>query len=138
MGRLTEEELANAVHIDPSQIRGLGPSLEVPSTTLLQQRKGKILETYETGHAETEALRNNFHDCAAEMSRRHPRSPRRFFQQAVAATSSCTSSSNSGIAAATSTGPFARQLLHLTERLGEKYQVDELASKNQFTGRSNR
>src|SRR5262249_60829032 len=26
--RLTEEELANAVHIDPSQIRGLDPSLE--------------------------------------------------------------------------------------------------------------
>src|SRR5215203_3072226 len=26
--RLTEEELARAVHIDPSQIRGLGPSLD--------------------------------------------------------------------------------------------------------------
>src|SRR5205807_8354572 len=31
-------------------------------------------------------------------------------------------------------GEFARQLLHLTERLGEKYQVDELASKYPFTG----
>ncbi len=28
MRRLTEEELARAVRIDPSQIRGLGPSLE--------------------------------------------------------------------------------------------------------------
>ncbi len=27
--RLTEEELARAVHIDPSQIAGLGPSLEL-------------------------------------------------------------------------------------------------------------
>src|SRR5947209_17862266 len=31
---------------------------------------------------------------------------------------------------------FARQLLQLTERLGEKYQVDELASKYEFTGRT--
>ena len=33
-------------------------------------------------------------------------------------------------------GPFARQLLHLNERLGEKYQVDELASKYEFTGQT--
>ena len=33
-------------------------------------------------------------------------------------------------------GPFARQSLQLAERLGEKYQVDELASKYEFTGRT--
>src|SRR5262249_52943891 len=33
-------------------------------------------------------------------------------------------------------GPFARQLLQLAERLGEKYQVDELAAKYEFTGRT--
>src|SRR5262249_12758956 len=32
-------------------------------------------------------------------------------------------------------GDFARQLLQLSERLGEKYQVDELAAKYEFTGR---
>ena len=32
-------------------------------------------------------------------------------------------------------GKFARQLLQLVERLGEKYQVDELAGKYEFTGR---
>jgi uncharacterized protein with von Willebrand factor type A (vWA) domain len=31
-------------------------------------------------------------------------------------------------------GTFARQLLQLMERLGEKYQVDELAAKYEFTG----
>src|SRR5207249_4025346 len=30
--------------------------------------------------------------------------------------------------------PFARALLQLMERLGEKYQVDELAAKYDFTG----
>src|SRR5207237_3676852 len=33
-------------------------------------------------------------------------------------------------------GEFARQLLHLVERLGEKYQVDDLASKYDFTGQT--
>src|ERR1700726_5133883 len=53
MRRLTEEELARAVRIDPSQIRGLGPSLEA-LMEMLRQRKRKILATYETGRAESE------------------------------------------------------------------------------------
>src|SRR5437588_6694613 len=51
--RLTPEELARAVRIDPSQIRGLGPSLEA-LMAMLQERKRRILETYETGRAEAE------------------------------------------------------------------------------------
>src|SRR5947209_15602554 len=53
MRRLTDEQLARAVHIDPSQIRGLGPSLE-SLMAILRERKRQILETYETGQAETE------------------------------------------------------------------------------------
>src|SRR5579884_2689241 len=55
--RLTEEELARAVRLDASQIAGLGPSLEA-LMAILRERKRKILETYETGQAETEARRN--------------------------------------------------------------------------------
>ena len=62
MRRLSEEELARAVHLDPSQIRGLGPSLEA-LMAMLQERKRKILETYETGQVQNEA-RQNFHDQA--------------------------------------------------------------------------
>src|SRR5215471_15679699 len=57
MRRLTEEELARAVHIDPSQIRGLGPSLEA-LMEILRQRKRKILETYETDQVQNEARQN--------------------------------------------------------------------------------
>src|SRR3954468_5493054 len=57
--RLTEEELAHAIHIDPSQIAGLGPSLDA-LMEILKERKRKILETYETGKVEGEA-RANFH-----------------------------------------------------------------------------
>src|SRR6188472_3463718 len=52
--RLTPEELARAIRIDPRQIKGLGPSLDA-LLEMLRERKRKILATYETGHAETEA-----------------------------------------------------------------------------------
>src|SRR3954453_20587910 len=63
--RLTPEELARAVHIDPSQIKGLGPSLEA-LMEILRERKRKILETYETGKVEGE-VRNNFLHQAQAM-----------------------------------------------------------------------
>src|SRR5437764_13275611 len=44
--RLSEEELARAVRIDPSQIAGLGPSIDA-LMEMLRQRNRKILETYE-------------------------------------------------------------------------------------------
>ena len=43
---LTEEELADAIEIDPSQISGLGPSLEA-LIALLEARKARILETFD-------------------------------------------------------------------------------------------
>ena len=54
-----------AVHIDPSQIRGLGPSLE-SLMAMLRERKRKILETYETGQVQSEA-HHDFHAQAAEV-----------------------------------------------------------------------
>ena len=65
MRHLTEEELANAVHLHPSQIRGLGPSLE-SLMAMLRERKRKILETYETEAAQNHAHRN-FHGQAEKM-----------------------------------------------------------------------
>ena len=55
---LTEEDLANAVTIDPSQIAGLGPSLEA-LIQLLEERRRKILETYDPGPALEESRRGN-------------------------------------------------------------------------------
>ena len=45
---LTDEELARAIHLDPSQIAGLGPSLEALDGACCDERKRKILEKYET------------------------------------------------------------------------------------------
>jgi uncharacterized protein with von Willebrand factor type A (vWA) domain len=128
---LTEEELANAVHIDPSQIAGLGPSLQA-LIEILQERKRKILATYETGHAESEA-RKNFHDRAQDV--RPPSNLAKRFQQAVKE-EQLHELEQLWYRSGDEHGKFARQLLQLVERLGEKYQVDELAAKYEFTGRT--
>ena len=127
--RLTEEELARAVHLDPSQIRGLGPSLEA-LMDMLRERKRKILETYETAQVEQEA-RQNFHGSAETM--KPPGKIARAFQEAVR-DEQLHDLEQLWYRSGDERGDFARQLLHLTERLGEKYQVDELASKYEFTG----
>ena len=44
---LTEEELARAIRLDPSQIAGLGPSIDA-LMAMLEERKRKILAKYET------------------------------------------------------------------------------------------
>src|SRR5438128_7267870 len=54
MRRLTEEELARAIHLDPRMIAGLGPSLEA-LMEILKERKRKILSTYETDRVVHEA-----------------------------------------------------------------------------------
>ena len=53
---LTPEELADAVKIDPSQIKGLGPSID-SLLAMLMERKNKILSTYETESAQERASR---------------------------------------------------------------------------------
>jgi uncharacterized protein with von Willebrand factor type A (vWA) domain len=129
MRRLTEEELARAVHLDPRQIRGLGPSLEA-LIEMLRQRKQKILETWETDQVQNEAHRA-FHDPAEQI--RPPGKLARDFHEAVREEQLYDLERlwyRSG-----EKGEFARALLGLIERLGEKYQVDELASKYEFTGR---
>ncbi|MBV9123165.1 MAG: hypothetical protein JO112_07400 [Planctomycetes bacterium] len=128
--RLTEEELARAVHIDPSQIRGLGPSLEA-LMEMLRERKRKILETYETGKVQTEA-RQNYYNQAEEM--RPPGNLAKQFHQALREEQ--LHDLEQLWYRAGETSKFARQLLQLVEKLGEKYQVDELAAKYEFTGRT--
>lgn len=128
---LTEEELARAVRIDPSQIRGLGPSIEALRQILLE-RKRKILSTYETGHAQSEA-HSNFHGLAEQT--RPPSKLTKPFQQAVRE-EQLHDLEQLWYRAGDERGDFARKLLQLVERLGEKYQVDELAAKYEFTGRT--
>src|SRR4051812_18458942 len=125
--RLTPEELARAVRIDPSQIKGLGPSLEA-LMDILRERKRKILETYETGKVEGEARTNFLHQA---QSMRPPKPLAKRFDQAVRE-EQLRDLEQLWYRVSDESDRFARDLLHLVERLGEKYQVDELAAKYEF------
>jgi hypothetical protein len=76
---LTEEELARAIHLDPSQIAGLGPSIDA-LIAMLQERKRKILARYETKTARRRAAQA-FAEQAAET--RVPKKFRQRFYEAV-------------------------------------------------------
>ncbi len=129
--RLTEEELARAVHLDPSQIRGLGPSIDA-LLALLLERKQKLLSTYETDRVQEQAARA-FRELAGRM--RPPPELRKKFEREVRE-EQLRDLEALWYRAGGEGSPFARELLRLVERLGEKYQVDELAAKYAFTGRT--
>jgi uncharacterized protein with von Willebrand factor type A (vWA) domain len=131
MRRLTEEELARAIHLDPSQIRGLGPSLDA-LMEMLRQRKRKILETYETDKVQGEAAKH-YRQEAEQV--RPPHKLARRFEEAVRE-EQLRDLEQLWYASGDERGQFARQLLQLIERLGDKYQIDELAGKYEFTGRT--
>ena len=65
MRRFTPEELADAIEIDPASITGLGPSLE-SLRRMLQERKAKILATFQTDSVREEALKI-FQDLAGKI-----------------------------------------------------------------------
>jgi hypothetical protein len=129
--QLTDEELARAVRIDPSQIAGLGPSLEA-LMEMLRERKRKILQTYETDGVQDQAARR-YHELGREIE--SPHALRRFFEKAFEE-EQLYDLERLWYRADDERGRFARQLVQLVDRLGDKYQIDELAAKYEFTGRT--
>lgn len=127
--RLTEEELARAIHIDPSQIAGFGPSIDALIAMLLE-RKRKILERYETESVQ-ELAGLNFRDEVATA--RPPRKFHKVFATAVR-DEQIYQLERIWYAIGDDRAPFARELVSVMERLGEKYQIDELAAKYDFLG----
>lgn len=128
--RLTEEELARAVKIDPTQIRGLGPSLD-NLIARLKARKQKILSTYETEQVQRTA------DAAFRQSAKEIKPPGKLakrFHEAVR-DEQLAELEDLFYAAGDDRSVFARQLVNLVDRLGDKYQIEALASTYDFTGR---
>ncbi|HEY1603612.1 MAG TPA: hypothetical protein VGG64_28685 [Pirellulales bacterium] len=129
MRELSEEELAQAVHLDPSQIAGLGPSLEALREMLLA-RKRKILETYETKRVRLEAAQR-YQEEGLQL--RPPKALHKAFHRAFR-DEQLRELEQLWYAAGGERGEFAHDLLRLAERLGDKYQIDEMAGKYEFTG----
>lgn len=131
MRRLTEEELARAVRLDPSQIAGLGPSLDALMAMLLE-RKRKILAKYETNTVQKQA-RKDFHRASEKTS--PPEGLQKSYRRAVGE-EQLRDLEMLWYAAGDDRSKFAKQLVQLIELLGQKYQVDELAAKYTFTGQT--
>ncbi|MFT5522889.1 MAG: hypothetical protein ACI9HK_000833 [Pirellulaceae bacterium] len=129
--RLTEAELARAIRLDPSQIAGLGPSLEA-LLAILMERKQKILAKYETGSV-VKASRKLYHRQATSLE-----PPGDFAARYMDAVTreQIYAMERLWYAQDDERSPFSRQLLQLMQTLGDKYQVDELASKYEFIGRT--
>jgi len=126
----TEEQLRDAIRLDASQIAGLGPSLDSIKRALLE-RKRKILETYETKHVRKLAA-TAFRQAAADL--KPPARLANDYQKAVRQ-EQLAELESLYFRVGRDTDPFARGLIAVVDRLGDKYQVDELAAKYEFTGR---
>ncbi len=127
---LTEEELARAIRLDPSQIAGLGPSIDA-LIAMLEERKRKILAQVRDAQRSQEGPRGVSHAggrgeaAHASCARCSIASSRR---SRSATWSGC------GTPRATTNRRSPATWCSLIERLGDKYQVDELAAKYEFTG----
>ena len=126
----TEEQLASAIHLDASQIAGLGPSINALKE-MLRERRRKILETYET-KAASKAAQKAFRDAAQRVQ--PPKKLAADYRQAVKE-EQLADLEALYFRVGDDTSDFARDLVLVSGTLGEKYQVDELAAKYAFTGR---
>jgi len=131
MRELTDEELARAIHLDPSQIAGFGPSIEALKA-ILEERKRKILEKYETKRVRREAA-DHYQQQGQGM--RPPASLQKRFAQSFR-DEQIRELERLWYQTGDDRSKFARQLVQLVDALGDKYQVDELAAKYEFKGRT--
>ena len=127
---LTEEQLADAVILDPEQIKGLGPSL-MRMIEELEDRRRKLLERYETDSVRKKAWKAFL---AAAQQVQPPAKLRDAFSRAVRE-EQIRQLERLWYAQGDDQSRFGMQLIGLVERLGEVYQIDELGAKWTFTGR---
>jgi uncharacterized protein with von Willebrand factor type A (vWA) domain len=130
--RFTAEELADAIRLDPSQIRGLGPSLAA-LIAMLEERRRKLLETYETRAVRDDAERRVASHAALEAP---PELGKRFAHEFARALAE----ENIPVlerlwSRLDESSPFARSLLPLLRDIALRYEVEQLHARWTFTGR---
>ncbi len=127
---LTEEQLANAIKVDASQIQGLGPSLNA-LIAMLEERKARLLATYETDAAR-QAAEKAYHDQAATIE---PKKEQRDMLANAVREEQVRDLERLWYMQKNEHSPVSRGLIKLIERLGEKYQIEKMSGEYAFTGR---
>ncbi len=131
--KFTEEELAKAIRFDPSQFAGLGPSLDA-LLAILRERKRKILGEYDP-HPAMQDAKQNFQQQAKSVRAAAPKDAKQRLHRAIEE-EQIYDLERLWYAQDDERSPFSRGLVQLMESLGEKYQVEELIAKYDFTGRT--
>ena len=131
--QLTEEELARAVHLDPEQFKNFGPGID-QIQKMLNERKRRILETYETRSVVKKA-RKAFHKHAKNppKDQQLPDGLKDIYKEAIQQ-EQLYDLERIYYKLGDDTPPMAQFLLQLLARLGNKYQIDELDANYHFTG----
>ncbi|MBL6724497.1 MAG: hypothetical protein ISQ09_05390 [Rubripirellula sp.] len=127
---LSDEDLARAVRLDPSQVAGLGPSLDA-LRAILEERKQRILNTYEVKSVQKKA-KISYQEAARKL--KVPKKQEKLFRKAV-----------------TQEQPYllerlwyhvgddqsnlANGLLRVLKCMSEKHQIEQLESDYEFLGR---
>lgn len=130
MREFSEEEIANAIKLDPGQFAGLRPSLD-QLIKVLEERRQKILETYETDSVQKKVEKKFRKDAATT---RPTGKQQKAFNRAIR-DEQIYQLEHLWYQAERSDPSFASGILRVMESLGEKYQVDYLASNWDFTGK---
>lgn len=130
MRDLTPEELANAIRLDPSMFPRLGPSLD-SLIAMLEERKQRILETYEVDSARKSAAG----EYRKTLEQARPPSRFRAEFEKFSKSEQIRDLERLWSMQRDDNAPFAQDLMRITSALGDKYQLDQLAGKYAFTGR---
>lgn len=126
---LTPEELANAIRLDPSMFPKLGPSLD-SLIAMLEERKSRILQTYEIGSARKDAAS----EYRKLLDEAHPPAKFRAAFEKFSKNEQIRDLEKLWEAQRDDNSPFAQELMRITSALGDRYQLDQLAGKYAFTG----
>jgi len=131
MRDFTDEELARAVRLDPSMFPMLGPSLE-SIAALLRERRARILAKYETQAARKDAREG----VARERERVEPPKPYREDFRKAMDQEQIRDLERLWYKQPDESSPFAKALLRLIDRMGDQYQIEQMAAKYEFTGQT--
>ena len=130
---LTEDELADAITIDPSQIAGFGPSIDA-LIAMLEERKRRLLERHDVAPAQKEAY-EVFIDASTQLQEQ---SPPKFQEQLdhLLRMQSIPQLEQLWYRVERQGGPLAGLLMRLIGALADRLQVEQLAGRYAFTGRT--
>ena len=132
---LTEEELARAIRLDPSQIARSWSHRSMPCEQCWRNASERFLSGTKPAKFVKRAGKAFRYRVGSAVSRPAAGTPQADSSRRLKSHEQIRDLERLWYATGDDNSPFAKSLVGVIERLGDKYQVDELAAKYAFTGR---